>query len=167
MASAAFPEEILGRAVLRDGFQYSRHEAIERTQMDSGLARGRLFNSNPLARVPCQFAWNELQVQFFEAWLQTVAQRGARWFSVYLPLEGVTYRQVLARVASTPPRRPRGALKMTVPVEFEIHDALILPDGIVDLVLEFGASGVQDMSSALQNVTLRPFLDLWSENFVV
>jgi len=165
MVAKAFPETVLGRAVLRDGFQYSRNDAIERTQMDSGLARGRLYNSNPLARVPCKFSWDEFQVAFFEAWLQTVANRGASWFTIYLPLEGVSYRQVLARVAQVPPRIPRGSVKMAVAIEFEIHDSLIVPDGIVELVIEFGADGIPTIAAALAETSLAPAFEAWAEGF--
>lgn len=162
MALSEFPESILGRAVLREGFQYSRNEAVERTEMDSGLARGRLFNANPPARVPCQFAWSEFQVALFEAWLQDKAKRGAAWFKIWLPLEGDTYRQVMARVASVPPRRPRGGGgRSTVAIEFEIYDAVILPDGTVDLVLEFGADGVQQMAATMADTSLQVWFTAW------
>lgn len=163
--AVSWPEAILGRAVLREGFRYQRRPAIERTEMDSGLARGRLFNSNPLARVPCQFIFNEFQCQYFEAWLQEKAERGARWFSIYLPLEGVTYRQVRARVVGEPPRLPHGAVTMKAQVEFEVHDALVLPDGMVDLVDQFGADGLQEMVDALDAASLQPFFDTYAPPF--
>ncbi|MEX0752360.1 MAG: hypothetical protein WD073_05485 [Xanthobacteraceae bacterium] len=165
MTAKTWPEAILGRGVLRDGFSYKRQPAIETSPMDSGLARGRLFNSNPLARVPCQFVFDEFQCQFFEAWLQTVAARGAAWFYIYLPLEGVTYRKVLARVVGEPPRLPRGALTMAAQIEFEVHDALVLPDGIVDVVLELGAAGAQQIVAALDTPMLQPYFDAYAPDF--
>ncbi len=156
-----FPEAILGRAVLREGFAYERNSAIERTEMDSGLARGRLINANPTARVSCAFVWDETQVQFFEAWLQTSARYGAAWFNIYLPLEGNTYRKVLARVVSVQQRKPRAVGLMTVPLELEIHDAVILPDGIVDLVLEFGTSALQQAVADIGTLSLEPFFLAW------
>lgn len=162
MTAPAFPESILGRAIMQEGFQYSRNESIERTPMDSGLSRGRLFNKNPLAKVPCQFVWSEFQVQLFEAWLQTTANRGATWFTVYLPLEGETYRQVLSRVAEVPPRSAMGGSMMLVPIVFEVHDTLVLPDGIVDLILEFGATGTQEMAAAMADTSLQPYFDEWA-----
>jgi hypothetical protein len=161
----AFPEQVLGRAVLRERFAYERNSGVERTPMDSGLARGRLFNANPTAKVQTAFAWSEFQVAFFEAWLQTVAGRGAYWFTIYLPLEGVSYRQVLARVDAVPQRYPRGGLQMQVPIDFEVHDSVILPDGIVELVLEFGTTGVGEMDAALAACSLQPFLDAWGGAF--
>lgn len=159
----AWPESILGRAVLRDGFQYQRLPSVERTDMDSGLARGRIYNSNPLARVQCQFVFDEAQVAFFEAWLQDIALRGGAWFTIYLPLEGVTYRQVLARVVGEPARKPRGADRMLVAIEFEVHDSLIVPSGFIDLILTFGTTGVQDMDAALADLSLQPFFDSWAQ----
>lgn len=161
MVAKSFPEAILGRPILRSGFQYSRNDAIERTPMDSELSRGRLFNSNPLARVPCTFDWAEDEVAFFEAWLQTVANRGASWFTIYLPLEGATYRQVLARVASVPPRTAPVPGRMRVPIEFEVHDSLIVPEGLVELILEVGTTGAQEMAAALEDTSLMPFFIAW------
>lgn len=165
MTSPAFPEEILGRSILRDGFSYKRAEGVERTPMDSGLARGRLFNANPTARVPVLFVWTETEISFFEVWLQQVAQRGAAWFTIYLPLEGGSYRQVLARVADVPPRTPRDATAMTVPLELEVHDQSVLPDGIADLILALGLTGAQDMDAALEDTSLQPFFDEWAADF--
>jgi len=72
---------------------------------------------------------------------------------------------VLARVVGEPPRLPFAALSMVAQIEFEIHDSLILPDGIVELVLEFGATGVQEMDTALQDCSLQPFFDAWAAGF--
>lgn len=162
MAAISFPEAILGRGVLRQGFRYRRADAIERTPMDSGMSRGRLYNTNPLAKVPVVYAWTDFQIAFFEAFMQTVADRGARWFNVWLPLEGNEYRQVLARIVEVPDRTPHAANKMLCPIVFEIRDATILPDGIVELVLLVGATGTQDMAAALDGVTLQPAFEGWA-----
>jgi hypothetical protein len=165
MTTKSWPESILGRAVLRQGFQHKPQSAIERTDMDSGLARGRLFNSNPLARVPCRFRFTEFQTAFFAAWYQDTARRGAAWFTINLPIEGVQYREVLARCASEPVRTPRGSASTIVEIEFEIHDSVVLPDGIVDLVLTFGSTGVQEAAAALDGASLQPAFDAWAVGF--
>lgn len=161
MTALYFPKEILGSSILREGFSYQRNEAVERTPFDSGLSRGRLINTNPTARVPVIYAWDEGKIAIFEAWLQTIAGRGAKWFYVDLPLEGGSYRQVLARVVSYGPRTPIGALQMNVPVEYEVHDALVAPEGIMDVFAAFGATGLQDMVAGLGDLTLQPFFDAW------
>ncbi len=161
MTAREFPEVLLGRAVLRAGFSYSRGDSVEHTPMDSGLSRGRLFNKNPTAKVPVVYQWDEGQIVFWEAFLQNVANRGASWFNVYLPLEGVTYRQVLARVANVPPRTSAGGILMNCPVEYEVHDALIAPEGFIELVTLLGATGAQDIAALLADVSLTPFFDAW------
>lgn len=163
MAGRRWPDELLGRLILVEGFEYSRAEAIERTPMDSGLARARVFNSNPLALVPVRHIFDELQVAFYKAWKQEVALHGGAWFDVDLPLEGKGYRTVLARIVRDRlvPLGNSGRMKLLA--ELELHDTLVLPEGIVDLVLAFGAEGTQTMAAALMGVTLRPFLDAWSD----
>lgn len=161
MTARYFPKDILGSAILREGFSYQRNTATERTPFDSGLARGRLINKNPTSQVPVNYAWDEGRVAIFEAFLQTVAGRGANWFYVELPLEGVTYREVLARVVEYGPRTPMGGGYSRVPVVYEVHDALIAPDGIMDLFDEFGLTGMQDMVEAVGDVSLQPVFDNW------
>ncbi|MBI1201497.1 MAG: hypothetical protein GC182_03195 [Rhodopseudomonas sp.] len=161
MTTKNFPEDLLGRSILRQGFSYSRNQSVERTPMDSGLPRGRLYNKNPTAKVPVVYQWDEDQVVVFEAWLQNIANRGASWFNVYLPLEGGSYRQVLARVADVPARASAGALLMNCPIEFEIHDALIAPDGFIELVALVGGRGAQDIAAVLDGITLAPAFEAW------
>jgi len=165
MTTKAWPESILGRAVLRQGFEQNPQSAIERFEADSGLPRGRPYNTNPLVRIPCQFRFSEFQFAFFKAWYKDVAKFGGAWFTIYLPMENVTYREVLARTVGQPKYVPRGANGTVVQLEFEARDSQIYPDGIVDLVLTFGAEGVQQMDAALEGATLQPAFVEWAEGF--
>jgi hypothetical protein len=165
MTAIVWPDTLLPKAVLRSGFKYTQQSAIERTEMDSGLARGRMFNGNPTAMIPVQFAMSEFQVAVYKEWRKSSSRFGANWFEIDLPLEGNTYRTVLAREHGEPSFVPRGAASVTVSTEFEIHDSTVLPDGVIELMTLLGLTGTQDMAAALAGVTLQPAFDLWGAYF--
>ena len=157
-----FPADQLGTAIPLDGFSYKPKPAIERTEMESGFARARLVNRNPLRAVTVGYHWTSAQVEFFAAWLEYIAQYGAAWFQIDLPLEG-TARTVLARFVNEYSRVPYRRTRWLVSVEFEVRDTNVITQDVMNTVIAYGIDGVPNMAAAIADLTLEPDFAAWAE----
>jgi stringent starvation protein B len=120
--SIAWPAAILPTAVPIEGFSHKRQSAGERTEMESGLARFRLTNRNPLRVVQIGWHMTQAQVEYFNAWMEYRARYGGAWFSIDLPLDG-ELRTVLARFSGDGlEQKPWRRTKWGIAAQLEVRD---------------------------------------------
>ena len=142
---------------------YQRNPAVERTDMESGFARTRLINRDPLARIKVEWPpFTAVQVQFFDGWLEHRARYGGAWFWISLPLDGAA-RSVLARFVGEVQRVPAGVSSWVVTAELEVRDPPVLTADVVELIELYGLTGVAEMDAALAAVAgLGAVYAIWS-----
>ena len=84
---AAFPSDI---CVLTGGYGESFDPSVERTEMERGVPKQRLVNTQVLAKIKCALLFNSsADADTFEAWyFDTIKRIG--WFQIKHPRTGAT-----------------------------------------------------------------------------
>lgn len=163
MTAIAFPHNILGTAVPIDGFSHQRQPAGDSTEMDSGLARFRVTNRNPLRTVTVGWHWTTAQIEYFNAWNEYRAAYGGAWFNIDLPLDG-PLRTVLARFSPQPqPQRPWRRTRWSLVAELLVRDTNVITVDVFDVVEAYGLDSMQAMDFSVQPLSLAAFFDTWDD----
>ncbi len=100
-----WPYPILGAAIRAEGYSNRRADYGVRTEMESGFARVRTRERNPLRMINATFLFNKDQVGYFNAWFEYEARDSETWFQIELPIDGEA-RTVLARIMGEPRQTP-------------------------------------------------------------
>jgi hypothetical protein len=160
MSLATWPSDILPSEILRDNFSYERLPAVERTDMDSGSARARLINRNPLAKVTVSWLMSGDQVDYFNTWIESDAAYGGAWFNIDLYLSSAR-RTVIARFVDEPKRTPLGT-SWVVTATLEVRDPNVISGDVLGVIRLLGSTGAQDMAEELETVDMQPLYDEWN-----
>jgi len=165
MTLPAWPTDLLPAVFMRDGFQYQRKPAVERTEMDGSSARARLTDRNPLAAVPVAAIMTSSQKDYFAAWLESDAAYGGAWFTLDLPLSFDAPRNCVCRITAEPTIVPYAATKWKASFELEVRDPNVISAGVLSCIRAFGETGTQAIDAAIGDISLQPFLTLWETDF--
>lgn len=114
---AAFPAYV---KILESGYGEDFDPAIERTEMERGVPKERVLNSQVLMKLSATLLFmSKADMASFEAWYFTEIQR-VGWFDLVHPRTGatVTARFEEAKIGKLTPRNPM-LTSATRPVVFE------------------------------------------------
>lgn len=161
MTAVAWPSAVLPTTIPIEGFSHKRQPAGERTEMDSGLARFRVTNRNPLRRVTVGWQMTTFQIEYFNAWLEYQARYGGAWFSIDLPLDG-TNRTVLARFVEEPGQQPWRRTRWGITAQLDVRDTNVLTSGVFGVIDAYGLTGMQEADAIIDTVSgLGTLFDTW------
>ena len=65
-------------------------KVLVRTEMDSGAVRQRRQYTNAFTMVAVRWVFDETQMGAFDTWYRTAINDGASWFTISLPITGVS-----------------------------------------------------------------------------
>ena len=95
--------------LLTEGFELQPGDAVERTDMEGGLAKQAKTRSRVLVARPVIYAFDsKADMESFRTWVKTDLNRGASWFTWTDPVDATAKnaRIIGGRLASIRPERP-------------------------------------------------------------
>lgn len=134
---------------MRDGYGYTPHDPLARTDMDQGPARQRLVYPNSPVTPDLTWPFSEDEYEVFRKWYHEDLGDGASWFwmQVFLP------RQQLGLCRFAEPIKPRlNKIEWWVTAKIEIRNAEYIDADAYYLAGTYGPATALGIASRLHTI---------------